>query len=579
MVGRRPADPACGSRAVSAADAFGAPSSSRARLTGASDRCGPPCWATVRRSSLPLWPARVPRRGERRSRALGGASSSRAQADRLRAVPRGITPTAAPFWPSVGDGRQQPSHEATVLSAGELGFGPARSSPRAARPRRTVAAAGPGGARRRLQRRHRARQPPRRLRSRPPPVPFAPVKRYHVTTFGCQMNEHDSERMKGMLESLGYAEARRPGRRRPHPLQHLLDPREGRRALPRHLHSAKRLKAANPEVVVGVGGCWAQSVKDEVFARFPFVDVAFGPGQVHRLAEFLNSDSLTAQGFFEFEGFTGRPAGAARARLPGVGADHRRLQHGLLVLHRAVDPRARGLDGRSASSSTRSGRWSADGVREVTLLGQNVNSYGRDLRPERALVRRAAARARRDRGDRPHPLHVPAPEGHARGRHPGPRGAARGLRAHPPAAAVGLDADPQGDAPHVHARALPRPRRAHPRARARLRADDRHHRRLPGGDRGGLRADARGRRGGRLRRRVHVRLLAAPRDRGGGDHRGARAARGRRSSGWSGSSRPSSAARASARSGSSGGRWTCSWRARRAPTRRACAAARGTTRP
>src|SRR5918998_5748027 len=61
--------------------------------------------------------------------------------------------------------------------------------------------------------------------------------------------------------------------------------------------------------VAGVGGCWAQSVKDEVFRRFPFVDVAFGPGQIHRLAEFLNSDSLTAQGYFEFEDFSGHLPG------------------------------------------------------------------------------------------------------------------------------------------------------------------------------------------------------------------------------------------------------------------------------
>src|SRR6202023_78114 len=80
-----------------------------------------------------------------------------------------------------------------------------------------------------------------------------------------------------------------------------------------HLGHAKRLKSEHPDRVVGVGGCWAQSVKEEVFARFPFVDVAFGPGQVHKLAEFLTSDSLTAQGFFEFEGFTGRlPAKRAR---------------------------------------------------------------------------------------------------------------------------------------------------------------------------------------------------------------------------------------------------------------------------
>src|SRR4029077_11383533 len=72
-----------------------------------------------------------------------------------------------------------------------------------------------------------------------------------------------------------------------------------------HLGEAKRLKSEDPSRVVGVGGCWAQSVKDEVFRRFPFVDVAFGPGQIHRLAEFLTSDSLTAQGYFEFEDFSG----------------------------------------------------------------------------------------------------------------------------------------------------------------------------------------------------------------------------------------------------------------------------------
>ena len=131
------------------------------------------------------------------------------------------------------------------------------------------------------------------------------MKRFHVTTFGCQMNEHDSERMKGMLESLGYAEA--PAREDADlilfntcSIREKADSR-----FVAHLHEAKALKRRDPERVIGVGGCWAQSVKDEVFERFPFVDVAFGPGQIHRLAEFLNSDSITAQGYFEFEDFAG----------------------------------------------------------------------------------------------------------------------------------------------------------------------------------------------------------------------------------------------------------------------------------
>ena len=131
------------------------------------------------------------------------------------------------------------------------------------------------------------------------------MRRYHITTFGCQMNEHDSERMKGMLDALGYAEA--PAREEADlilfntcSIREKADER-----FVAHLKQAAALKRRDTERVIGVGGCWAQSVKEEVFAQFPFVDVAFGPGQVHKLAEFLTSDSLTAQGFFEFEGFTG----------------------------------------------------------------------------------------------------------------------------------------------------------------------------------------------------------------------------------------------------------------------------------
>jgi len=204
------------------------------------------------------------------------------------------------------------------------------------------------------------------------------VKRYHVTTFGCQMNEHDSERMKGMLEQLGYGEA--PAREDADlilfntcSIREKADER-----FVAHLHHAKNLKRADPERVIGVGGCWAQSVKDEVFRQFPFVDVAFGPGQVHKLAEFLTSDSITAQGFFEWEGFTGHlPEKRAREFQAwvqiSVGCNSR--------CSYCIVPSTRG---REVSRGPRElvaevERLAAEGVREVTLLGQNVNSYGRDL--------------------------------------------------------------------------------------------------------------------------------------------------------------------------------------------------------
>jgi tRNA-2-methylthio-N6-dimethylallyladenosine synthase len=204
------------------------------------------------------------------------------------------------------------------------------------------------------------------------------MKRYHLTTFGCQMNEHDSERMKGMLESLGYAEA--PERAEADlilfntcSIRETADSR-----FVAHLGEAKRLKREQPERIVGVGGCWAQSVKEEVFERFPFVDVAFGPGQVHKLAEFLTSDSLTAQGYFEFEGFTGHLP--ARRTRPFQGW----LQISVgcnCACSYCIVPSTRGREvSRPADELVAEVEaMAADGVREVTLLGQNVNSYGRDL--------------------------------------------------------------------------------------------------------------------------------------------------------------------------------------------------------
>jgi tRNA-2-methylthio-N6-dimethylallyladenosine synthase len=203
-------------------------------------------------------------------------------------------------------------------------------------------------------------------------------KRYHLTTFGCQMNEHDSERMQGMLESLGYA----PSAQRADADLILFNTCSIREAADNrfvaHLGEAKRLKRERPERVVGVGGCWAQSVKEEVFERFPFVDVAFGPGQVHKLAEFLCSDSLSAQGYFEFEGFTGElPARRARQFQAWV-----QISVGCnCVCSYCIVPSTRGREASRPQEDivAEVRELARDGVREVTLLGQNVNSYGRDL--------------------------------------------------------------------------------------------------------------------------------------------------------------------------------------------------------
>src|SRR5690348_17041700 len=115
------------------------------------------------------------------------------------------------------------------------------------------------------------------------------VRRYHVTTFGCQMNAHDSERIKGLLEELGLGEAPSPEdadvlvfntctiREKP----------DTRLAAP--LGNARALKDRDPERVVAVGGCYAEAQRERIFELYPFVDVAFGPGSIPHLADWLGA--------------------------------------------------------------------------------------------------------------------------------------------------------------------------------------------------------------------------------------------------------------------------------------------------
>ncbi len=204
------------------------------------------------------------------------------------------------------------------------------------------------------------------------------MKTYHLTTFGCQMNEHDSERIKGLLESIGYSEAES----RDQAGLILFNTCSVRESADSrfygHLGDAKRLKREDPSRLVGVGGCWSQSLRESVFDEFPFVDVAFGPGQIHGLAEFLATESIEAQGYFDFEAFSGElPVKRAERLLAWV-----QISQGCnCVCSYCIVPSTRGRERSRDPGDLRLEFESlaADGVKQVTLLGQNVNSYGRDL--------------------------------------------------------------------------------------------------------------------------------------------------------------------------------------------------------
>lgn len=204
------------------------------------------------------------------------------------------------------------------------------------------------------------------------------MKTYHLTTFGCQMNEHDSERIKGLLESLGFRQA--PDRETANlilfntcSIRGSADSR-----LMGHLGDAKRLKREDPSKRVGVGGCWSQSLKESLFEKYPFIDVAFGPGQIDGLAEFLTSDSIEAQGYFEFNHFS---ADLPAKRDSTFQAWLQVSQGCNCACSYCIVPSTRGREQSRHPAEIRKEVESlaADGVVQVTLLGQNVNSYGRDL--------------------------------------------------------------------------------------------------------------------------------------------------------------------------------------------------------
>jgi tRNA-2-methylthio-N6-dimethylallyladenosine synthase len=197
------------------------------------------------------------------------------------------------------------------------------------------------------------------------------------------MNAHDSERIKGMLEELGLGEAPTADEADVVVFNTCTIREKPDTKLAAYLGEAAARKREDPDRVIAVGGCYAEAQRERIFELYPAVDVAFGPGSITHLGEWLGAGGV----------------GVARGRF---GLDERGFA-AELPMHRersfqawvqvsmgcnskcayCIVPSVRGRE-----TSRRPGeivaevtRLAAEGVRELTLLGQNVNSWGRDLLP------------------------------------------------------------------------------------------------------------------------------------------------------------------------------------------------------
>ena len=135
------------------------------------------------------------------------------------------------------------------------------------------------GAARRLGRGSTGATSSRTGRRSPTGYPSRAMRRYHVTTFGCQMNAHDSERIKGMLESLGLGEAAAPDDADVVVFNTCTIREKPDTRLAAYLGNAGAMKRERPDLVVAVGGCYAEAQRERIFELYPFVDVAFGPAR------------------------------------------------------------------------------------------------------------------------------------------------------------------------------------------------------------------------------------------------------------------------------------------------------------
>ena len=210
---------------------------------------------------------------------------------------------------------------------------------------------------------------------------------YRVRTYGCQMNEHDSERIAGLLEADGLRPAAGVDEADVVVLNTCCIRENADNKLYGHLGRLKALKAARPGMQIVVGGCLAQKDRDLIVERAPHVDVVLGTHNVGRTAELLGEQRAAGRSIVEILEET---AADDHASFPSALPARREVPYaGWVTIQIGCDnscafcivPAVRGREiSRSFDDIADEVRaLAADGVTEVTLLGQNVNSYGRDL--------------------------------------------------------------------------------------------------------------------------------------------------------------------------------------------------------
>ena len=204
-------------------------------------------------------------------------------------------------------------------------------------------------------------------------------RHYYIKTFGCQMNEYDSARMADVLRAgVGLTPTADPAEADVLLMNTCSVREKAQEKVFSLLGEWRGLKARRPEVLIGVGGCVASQEGEAITARAPFVDLVFGPQTLHRLPEMIAALRRTGRSqvdvsFPEIEKFDHLPA----PRVEGRSAFVSIMEGCSKYCSFCIVPYTRGEEvSRPFDSVLEEVRaLAAQGVCEVTLLGQNVNAY------------------------------------------------------------------------------------------------------------------------------------------------------------------------------------------------------------
>ena len=233
---------------------------------------------------------------------------------------------------------------------------------------------------------------------------------YRVITYGCQMNVHDSERISGLLEDAGYVAA--PGDEADVVVFNTCAVRENAdNRLYGNLGHLAPAKAARPGMQIAVGGCMAQKDRDVIVAKAPWVDVVFGTHNIGALPVLLERARIENAAQVEILETLERFPSTLPSRRESAYAGWVAISVGCSnTCTFCIVPSLRGkqTDRRTGDILAEVQQLVADGVQEVTLLGQNVNAYGLDIGDRGAFAKLLRACGdidglRRVRFTSPHP--------------------------------------------------------------------------------------------------------------------------------------------------------------------------------